>query len=158
MRKRKDGSWFQALYAREYALLIRTACRLTGEEALAQDLVQDTFVLALLHQQELAEHPHAEAWLLRTLHNLARNAERARARAALPLEEAEAVPAAAEAPLEELLPARLTEEERQLLLWRFRWQLSCREMAERLGISEAACRKRLSRALNRCRALLGESG
>ena len=58
-------------------------------------------------------------------------------------------------PLTELLPAGLKPEERELLILRFERQLSYKEISDLLYISETACRKRLSRALARCKRLLG---
>ena len=68
----------------------------------------------------------------------------------------EALLAAAEdgQPLEELLPVRLSTQDRQALLWRMEDQLSYTEMARRLGISETGCRSRVARAVARCRLLL----
>ena len=61
---------------------------------------------------------------------------------------------AQECPLEAILPRQLKPEEKQILLWRFEDQLDYREIADRLGISEAACRSRVSRAVARCRQYL----
>jgi RNA polymerase sigma-70 factor (ECF subfamily) len=49
---------------------------------------------------------------------------------------------------------QLTEEERELILWRHFEQLSNREVAQLLQISEAAASKRHIRALEHLRALL----
>lgn len=54
----------------------------------------------------------------------------------------------------ELLPAALPEEDKQLLAWRYDDQMDYRMIADRLGISETACRSRVFRALERCRKLL----
>ncbi len=61
--------------------------------------------------------------------------------------------AAQESPLEELLPAGLPERDRQVLLWRYGRRLDYGQIAIRLGISEVACRSRISRALARCRSV-----
>jgi RNA polymerase sigma-70 factor (ECF subfamily) len=59
-----------------------------------------------------------------------------------------------ESPFEEILPQGLTTEERQLLIWHFREQLAYDEIAERLHISVLACRTRVFRAKEHCKALL----
>ena len=51
----------------------------------------------------------------------------------------------------EILPRNLTTEERRILILRFEHRLSHREIAEALGISEVACRKQVSRTLQKCR-------
>jgi RNA polymerase sigma-70 factor (ECF subfamily) len=53
---------------------------------------------------------------------------------------------------------QLDEDERDLLLWRHFEQLSNREIAQLLRISEAAANKRYVRALQRLRGLLGGPG
>lgn len=143
-----------ALYRANYDRLCRVAYRLTACAETSHDLVQDTFLLALFHRQELLEHPKPEAWLV-TLVNLARNERRRFSHRELPLDTLFALPAPqAEENLEHLLPARLGPQDRQVLLWRFRDQPDYREMADRLGVSETACRSRVSRVVERCRQLL----
>lgn len=112
-----------ALYRANYDRLCRVAYRLTACAETSHDLVQDTFLLALFHRQELLEHPKPEAWLV-TLVNLARNERRRFSHRELPLDALFALPAPqAEENLEHLLPARLGPQDRQVLLWRFRDQL-----------------------------------
>jgi RNA polymerase sigma-70 factor (ECF subfamily) len=53
---------------------------------------------------------------------------------------------------------RLNKDERDVLLWRHFEQLSNREIAQLLGISEAAANKRYIRALQRLRGLLAGLG
>ena len=149
------NSFIESLYLREYASLLKTAYRLTQDKILAENVVHETFVLAILHQKDLVSHPKPGAWLCQSLHNLIQNEQRAASRENIPLGEIIDVPA--EKPplsLTELLPSELTPEERDLLIWHFEQQMSYKEMAERLNISEAACRKRISRALARCKRLL----
>lgn len=149
------NSFIESLYLREYASLLKTAYRLTQDKILAENVVHETFVLAILHQKDLVSHPKPGAWLCQSLHNLIQNEQRAASRENIPLDEIVDVPA--EKPplsLTELLPSELTPEEQDLLIWHFEQQMSYKEMAERLNISEAACRKRISRALASCKRLL----
>jgi len=68
------------------------------------------------------------------------------------LEEIADIPAkAADTPLDHVLPAQLNGEERKVLIWRYEQRINYSEMADRLGISEAACRNRVSRAVAKCR-------
>lgn len=140
-----------ALYEREYDTLCRAAYRSLGDWEAAQDLVQDTFLLALLRSDET--HPSPGGWLTQTLRNLIRNERRKLVtRDAVPLENADALPAE-ETPhaLDELFPASLTPQERELLRLRFSEQLSYRELGARFGISEGACRIKLFRTIEKCR-------
>lgn len=151
MRQREDA--VRALYEREYDTLCRAAYRTLGDWEAAQDLVQDTFLLALI-KDSLPEHPCPGAWLMKTLQNLLQN-ERRRlvSRRTFPLDDT--IPAAeAEGALRDVLPSGLTETERKLLLLRFEDQLSYRELAERFDLSEGACRIKLFRTVEKCKKLL----
>lgn len=146
----------RVLYEREYDTLCRAACRTLGDWEAAQDLVQDTFLLALLKQDELPGHPAPGAWLMQTLRNLIQNERRKLvSHSALSLEEIGALPAAeTEHGLRDVLPSGLSGQERELLALRFEQQLSYRELGERLGISEGACRVKLFRTVEKCRKML----
>ncbi|RRJ94982.1 RNA polymerase sigma factor [Opitutaceae bacterium TAV4] len=71
----------EALFLAEESRLLRFATHLTGDFALAQDLVQDAFLR--LHRQLHQHHDtitQPRAWLFRTLRNLAHNHRRKHAR------------------------------------------------------------------------------
>ena len=53
----------------------------------------------------------------------------------------------------DVIPRRLSPQDREVLLWRFEQGLDYDEIAEHLGISETGCRSRVSRSVRRCRAL-----
>lgn len=149
------NDFIEPLYHNEYERLFKIAYRKTQNRETAQDLVQETFLLAIFHQEKLLKHPKPEAWLILTLRNLIANEQRVQSHKNLPLDEAAEIPETAEeVPLSELLPVQLKPEERDILIWRFEQQISYKEMSERLGISEDACRKRVLRAVNQCRELL----
>lgn len=148
------NSFIESLYLRKYDHLLRTAYCLTEDQALAENMVHETFVLAILHQKELASHPKPEAWLLRSLHNLIQNELRSASRGNIPLDEAIEVPAGnPPLPLAELLPSGLKPEERKILILRFEERMSYKEISKVLYISETLCRKRISRALARYKGL-----
>lgn len=142
-----------ALYQGHYEKMIKIAYRSIGDMESAQDLVQQTFLWALLKREEFSSHPSPEGWLVITLRNLMRNEQRKLTNhpqvsldTVLELQDREHP-----SPLEHILPKELLPEERQILIWRFEQQMSYREMADRLGISESGCRSRVHRALASCR-------
>lgn len=158
MKSVEKRRFIQTLFETYYPRLIQRAYRLTTDQELSQDLVQDTFVLAVAHWEELSQHPAPEGWLTLTLFNLVRNERRKLARhPCISLEEVQPGCVQESTPVGELLPAQLPQEERRLLIWHYEQQLSYTEMARRLGVSEHACRMRVSRALKRCRKLLAET-
>lgn len=157
MMKQERNQFIMGLFYQEYRKLLRVALRLTEDKETSLDLVQDTFVLATLHYDILKDHPNPEAWMMLTLYNLVRNELRKQRRhPSLPLDAAANVATETDAArsLEELLPSRLSDDDRNILKWRFEQQMDYQEMSVHLGISEAACRSRVSRAVARCKELL----
>lgn len=150
-----DERFIAELFRREYAVLFKLAYRLTGDSWLAQDLVQETFLLAVTHFNALADHPSPGGWLTKTLYYLVKNERRRVARhPEIPLHEAIGLPEHEHATLEDLLPIKLPDADREILLWRFQLGLDYPEIANRLGISETAARMRISRAVQKCRKIL----
>lgn len=75
----------------------------------------------------------------------------------VPLETLYNVPAPdTEKGLEELLPSKLPKKDKKVLIWRFVQQMSYKEIANQLGISETGCRSRVFRAIEKCRKLMNE--
>lgn len=144
------------LYRQEYPTMFRLAYRLTGCPEDAQDMIQKTFLLAIPQQDELCRHPNPGGWLVVTLNNLVKNERRRMSnRVEIPLETMDQIPAHhPNAPFWEALPLGLSDDDQQLLIWKYELELDHREMARRLGISPEACRARLSRLLKKCRALM----
>lgn len=148
------------LYRREYSTLFRVAFRLTGSQEDAQDMIQKVFLLAISQQEELMAHPNPGGWLMVTLNHLVKNERRRMAhRAEVPLDDVSWLPAQETGlPFRETLPPGLSQDDQQLLSWKYELELNHREMARRLGISPQACRTRLSRLLKKCRALMSPKG
>jgi len=151
------GELIAILYKTKYKKLFNAAYRMTGDSELALDMVQDTFLLALSHQQELVAHPKQEAWLMTTLQNLIRNEHRKFSYNQISLDDitdqSSNEPAS---PLIDLLPSQLSEDEKKILIWRYEQELNYREIAEHLGISETGSRSRVFRIIAKCRKLLEE--
>ena len=151
--------FLKSLYEAQYEKMFKLAYRMIGSTETAQDLVQEAFLIALFHRDELTTHPLPEGWLMLTLKNLVLN-ERRRIKNH-PEVALESIAELSEAPpdtsLDMLLPKKLSTEDRKVLIWRFEQQIEYREMADRLGISEVGCRSRVSRAIAHCKKLLGSS-
>ena len=94
-----------------------------------------------------------------TLKKLASNElRRAENRLTVPLENA-LLPRAAgqKQKVGDLLPSALSQSDKQILTWRIEQQLSYKEIAQILGISETGCRSRVARAIAKCRKLMDPS-
>ena len=139
---------------RQYApLMVQLTFRRTGDPQLAEELVQETFLTACKKADIVCSHEKPLAWLYQTLQYLTmKEINRACHSREQSSEELQDIAAADDPPaFHEILPRNLTTEERRILILRFENRLSHREIAETLGISEAACRKQVSRALQKCR-------
>lgn len=149
------SDWLSAAYEKYYEKMVGVAYRGTGSRTVAEDLTQDVFVLAIAREKELATHPNIEAWFMLTLRNLIHNELRHMRLGDIPLDDvAHLLREGATDEFESLLPHGLSPRERELLLWRYRDQTDFRTIANRLGISETACRSRVVRVLSKCKKTL----
>lgn len=150
----------EALYLELYAKMLSVAQRLTGDDvATAEDLIQNAFLTFLFNEEKFADHPNPEACLMKILRNHILNERRLKRNTEISLDEElhfrEEI--GVSLGVEEVLPQTLSENDRELLRLRYGKDMSTRQIANLKGIAEAACRSRLSRAVKRCRKLLGLS-
>lgn len=151
-------------------IAFRTAYVIAGNSTDAEDAAQEAFVKAYRALGRFRTGSPFRPWLLRIVANEARNRRRsAGRRAALSLRAAAEESSGGAAPSpegvvlagedrERLLDAvnGLREEERLVIACRFFLELSEEETAAALGIARGTVKSRLSRALERLRAHLGE--
>ncbi|GAA2210631.1 RNA polymerase sigma factor [Nonomuraea monospora] len=168
-RARSDPGAFSALFDRHAAALHRYVVRRLGDE-LADDVVAETFLAAFrrLGHYDTA-HRDARPWLYGIAANLIGKHRRAEVRAYRALArsgvdevaegyadrvEARVSAGAAQRELAEAL-ARLSAEDREVLLMIAWADLSYEEVATALGIPVGTVRSRLHRARRKTRAALG---
>ena len=147
-----------SLFKDNHERLFRLAFRLTGCEDLAEESVQETFLLALVQKKDFTTHPNPEGWFTLVVGYLCKNERRLlRSHSEVPLESVFhlAAPETTD-DLLELLPEELPDPDKQILILRFGKQMDHRMIADYLGLSESASRSRFSRALERCRDLVIE--
>lgn len=162
-REGNRAAW-GALALRHHEPLYRYLCRLCGRPEVAEDLAQDAFVRAVTRLDQFREGTNFRGWLFRIGHNLWANHCRSMARRKTTGLEAAAgvTDASAEAddPLEVLaqreelkrLKERLQDlpmDWREALLMRAEGELSFKDMAEILGITEETARWRVFKARQR---------
>lgn len=171
---RGDRAALSGLVQRHWAALYRYTHRMTGDGALAEDALQDTFVTVMEHAGSFRGDGSARAWL----YALARNALRRRSRrrvgepsAADMTEDVESLGASAGfgevssweralADREEIERAlqQLSDDDREVLAIVDAEGLSIEEAASSLGVSEAALKSRLHRARLRFMAAMRAIG
>lgn len=162
----RDGGDLRALGAVFDELaprLLLVALHLTGRRSDAEDVLQETFLLAIERAATFDATRRLEPWLAGMLTNVARNARRsARRRAAEQLPErgdATGDPATAAERREFVLQVRaqldmLPPEQRQVLLLRLQHGMSPAAIAEVLDVPAGAVRMRIHRGLHALRRLL----
>ena len=149
--------WFTDLYRLNAPKMVRYAYAQLRRMEIAEELVEDAFVLLLRKQAEVVDHPNPAGWLWKTLQHLILTEVRAaRNRMEVQMEQDFdlAAPQHEEDALTDCLPEGLTPREREILLLYYEDELSHEEIARKLGISELNSRTRLFRARGRCRELI----
>lgn len=155
---------------RKYTGVVRSlAAARVGWGAVADDVVQDVFLLALRRLGSLAEPERFAGWISRIAVNRAREVLRREApRRAASLDQIPVEPRAAEGrdllELEDEVDrmqaaiSTLDDKTQLILALRYRRGMAVRDVAAELGDSPPAVSMRITRALRRLRDLLGESG
>ena len=163
---RGDPAAARALFDRHAPALLAFAGRLLGSRAEAEEVVQEAFVKLVRQGDRLDTRGGLSAWLFAVAANGARDRLRHARVAGAAARDLAAVPTPPAAPaLDALIEgeraraltaalARLSPEQREaLVLARFH-ELPYVEIARLLGISEAAVKNRILRAMTALRALM----
>lgn len=151
--------WYDRTLPRVYRYLL---ARCGGDEALAEELTQQTFIDAVRHRRQFAGRSDVVTWLCAIgRRKLVDHYRRTRAdqRRSLRLADpplAQPVSTATETRLTVLATLdRLAPDQRLALTYRYLDQLSVREIAEAIGRSESATESLLSRARDAFRVAYG---
>lgn len=153
--KTEQQNFIAELHRNHSAPMIQLAYRLIGDRFIAEDLVQEAFLTACFKSDELATHVNPVGWLYKTLSFLIlRERNRAYHRLESPMVNDDFPGAEDSLPLELVIPTELSENEKELIINRYEKRFTYEELAEKKGITQEACRKQLSRALQHCRSLM----
>ena len=152
---------FELLVQRYQAALIASACHMIRQREDAQDLAQEALIEAYRRLDQLHDGAKFRGWLFAILRNKCLRYLENRRQQDVPLEDgltvAASQPIMDDAGLTELL-GRLPLPDREILAARYFQELGYDEIAEMLGISIPAAHVRCSRARERLRALLVDTG
>lgn len=150
--RRGERHAFGALVERYQRMVSAVSYSRTRDQALSEDVAQDTFIAAWRQLDQLREPARLRPWLCGIARNLASKARRRTDREVLDEPELLATDnpfdAVCEAQAHHVVRealARVPERYRDVLVLYYREQLSVRELADTLGITEAAALQRLSR-------------
>lgn len=134
--------------------LYRYACRLTGSDVDAEDLVQETFLIASEKIDQLRDSDRAFAWLVKILRGCrSRQHRRKLPTSAVSVEELAVTEPGRPAEIDEIDPERvlavldsLPDEYREPLLLYYFEELRYRDIADVLGLPLGTVMSRLARA------------
>ena len=139
--------FIETLYIKNASLLFNYANIILSNASLAEEAVQETFVIACIKQHALENSPNPEGWLMNTLKNVCRNIQKNRnyyLSRILSLNESVLGTTALESD-------NLWEEDFMILKKIILDGYSYKDLAKELGISLEACKKRAQRAKQRFR-------
>ena len=143
----------EQMYREMYPTLSAYALRILKDHALAEEAIQDTFCIACAKREQALSNPKPRGWLMLTLKHVMQNMLRAQRKVQrlLFLTAGEEQPAEAPELLDvDVLFGDVSDSEDFRLLKRIALdQCTVVELAQDLGISVEACKKRVQRARKR---------
>jgi RNA polymerase sigma factor (sigma-70 family) len=153
--KRGEHAAFGTIVERYQDVVCAVSYSRTRDQALSEDVAQETFLAAWRQLDQLREPGRLRSWLCGIASNLAKKARKRLARET-PLAVAELTPAARDNPFDDVSQAqaervvaealaRVPETYRDVLVLYYREQRSIRDVARALEISESAALQRLAR-------------
>ena len=153
---RLEGGRLEALYRTHAVKAARTAYLLTGDAALADDLVQEAFVRLAGRFVDWRREDAFEAYLRRTIVNLARTRARRMQRERERHEQQVAAPVPPPPDVADLIAVRdslmrLTERQRAAVVLRYYEDLPEAEIADLIGCRPGTVKSLLSRAMDTLR-------
>lgn len=161
-----DPDAFGILVSRYYDACWRFAYHMLGEQADAEDVLQETYLRAYLAISKYDERDQFRGWLFRILTNQCRNALTSRGRRTRRFVQDDLAIELAVAPLSGVLRGvedvalsralrELDPNQREALLLKFAEGLEYSEMSVMTGMGESALKMRVKRGIERLRSLLG---
>lgn len=144
--------YIESLYIQESALLFHYSKAIFNNESIAEESVQETFIIACINYEKLKASPNPKGWIMNTHKNVCRNMQRIRANYLKRILTVDSFMLEAvnkdNAPDEytDDLSIFVSSDDYQLLKKVILEGYSFKEMAEELDISIHACRKRYQRA------------
>jgi RNA polymerase sigma factor (sigma-70 family) len=164
----KSEAAFAAIVHRYVDLVFSAAFRMLGNVDAAKDVTQNVFVALAQNSGKLLERPALAGWLHHTARNLAVKSIRSDARRRTHEQRAaimnEILSGQSDANWDEISPyldealGELGDSDRDALLLRYFKNHDLRTIGARLGISEDAAQKRVSRAVERLREFFARRG
>lgn len=144
-------------------MLFAYAVTLLGNAATAEEAVQESFRIACMKPEALIRSDNPVGWMVNTMKHAVRNIKRTQLRrrtgATLSLDDDEvflAQPGRPDEYADVEFSDLMTDEEYRMLKWHVLLDVSIKDIAETMDISEEACKKRIQRTKKRVQKILSE--
>lgn len=151
------------MYIRSYDMLFAYAVTLLGNAATAEEAVQESFRIACMKPEALIRSDNPVGWMVNTMKHSVRNIKRTHLRrrigATLSLDDDEVCldqPGRLDEYADVEFSDLMTDEEYRMMKWHVLLNVSIKDIAEAMDISEEACKKRIQRTKKRVRKILSE--
>lgn len=146
--------YIESLYRKEALLLFRYSQILFNNPSIAEETVQETFIIACLNHKKLKSSPNPEGWIMNTHKNVCRNFQKANNRylkQIIALDDTILSTQYTEDlyDCENTIASYVSSEDFIILKKIIIDGYSHKDLAEELGISVDACKKRLQRVKQR---------
>ena len=136
-----EEQWIEDLYLELYDLLFGYAYGILNDVSQSEEAVQETFRIACDKVASLRESPNPHGWLMNTLKGVLQNQLRRNRKQSDELPEGEMDPLSVE-----LLYGNVSQSKEFKLLQAISEGETTKEIAQRLGITEGSCKKRVQRS------------
>lgn len=149
--------WFDSLYRENAPRMVKQAMYLIRNKQIAEEIVNEAFLILLYKKCDLVSHPNIQGWLSQTLKNLVSDElKSAKHQLELPLNSGMDIPVTHtyQQSLSEVFPQGLTAKDQEILILFYEKQLSYEQIADRLHILAMNCRTRMFRAKAHYKKLL----
>ena len=159
--KGTEGAMIDELYDALYRELTGWCASMTGSRTLAEDLVQEAFLRALINAELLADldFSRRRAWMYRTVKNLYIDRKRRESfETVMEQMPEEGLDEAQYARIDDQLLAALAPDERQLFTLRYLEGYNSAELGRLFGLPAGTVRSKLSGARSRLRQMLEADG
>lgn len=145
--------YIESLYRKEALLLFRYSKILFENPSIAEETVQETFIIACLNYKKLTASPNPEGWIMNTHKNVCRNFQKTNNRYLKRIISLDEIPLSSQYTEdlydENAVVSFVTAEDFIILKKIILDGYSHKDLAEELGISIDACKKRFQRAKQR---------
>lgn len=158
--KRVEKEWLENLYRKLFQRLFLSARTALQNECLAEEAVQDTFVIACKKIDKVADSENPAGWLMNTLKNVISNMKRSRGSLyyymthMVGFDRISNIGRPDEVNVDILYHGMVNAENFSLLKYIVLGRYSYLEAAQRFGITVEACKKRVQRTKKKMRTEL----